>query len=408
MGPIGRAPWGGYDAPMSTYGYVLFTTSIGPCGIVWGRQGIVGVQLPENREAETRTRLLRRFPSAEEASPPPAIRRALEDIAALLHGDARDLRQLPLDMTAVPPFHRQVYEVARDIAPGQTLTYGEIARRLGVPGAARAVGQALGRNPFALIVPCHRVLAAGGRIGGFSARGGVPLKVRLLAIEDGQQNRTGELFGAESLWDFEPEAALQHLRQADPALGRLIDAVGPFAMPRNATASVFHALAEAIVYQQLTGKAAATIYARLCALFPNPHRGPTAELILRTSEDKLRGAGLSNAKFLSLRDLARKTVDGELPTLAQIREQDDDAVIERLTAVRGIGRWTVEMLLMFRLGRPDILPVDDYGIRKGYTLTFGQEELPSPKALAEYGRRWAPYRTVASWYLWQAVERARQ
>jgi 3-methyladenine DNA glycosylase/8-oxoguanine DNA glycosylase len=205
---------------------------------------------------------------------------------------------------------------------------------------------------------------------------------------------------------FDPEAAVEHLRSSDAALGRLIDTVGPFRPRLNRTSSIFLALAEAIVYQQLNGRAAATIFARLRALFPDAEEGPTAEQILGASDEKLRSAGLSRSKLLSLRDLAQKAGSGEIPALAEIHRMDDAAIIERLTQVRGIGRWTAEMLLIFRLGRPDVLPVDDYGIRKGFALTYDKPELPSRKDLESYGARWRPYRTVASWYLWRAVERA--
>ncbi len=179
-------------------------------------------------------------------------------------------------------------------------------------------------------------------------------------------------------------------------------------MQLKRTPSIFVALAEAIVHQQLTGKAAATIFARLCALFPHAHRGPTAERILRTPDDKLRGAGLSRPKILSLRDLARKAQDGEVPTLAEVHRMDDEAIVERLSQVRGIGRWTVEMLLIFRLGRPDVLPADDYGVRKGFAIAFRKRDLPTRRELEQRGARWKPYRTVASWYLWRAVELAQE
>jgi methylated-DNA-[protein]-cysteine S-methyltransferase len=164
-------------------GFTLFDTAIGCCGIAWTARGVAGVQLPEGSPAATRARLLRRFPGAREMSPPPAVGEAIEGVVALLGGEASALEAVALDMDGVPPFERRVYEVARTIPPGTTLSYGEVAARLGAPGAAREVGQALGRNPFAIIVPCHRVLAAGGKIGGFSARGGVATKRRLLTVE---------------------------------------------------------------------------------------------------------------------------------------------------------------------------------------------------------------------------------
>ena len=168
---------------MSTREYTLFDTAVGRCGIAWGERGVLGVLLPEASEEATRLRLLRRYPRALEAAPADAVRRARDKIAALLNGEARDLSDVVLDMSGVPEFERRVYEVARTIPPGAVLTYGEIARRLGEPGLARAVGQALGRNPFPIVVPCHRVLAAGGKSGGFSAPGGIATKRRLLAIE---------------------------------------------------------------------------------------------------------------------------------------------------------------------------------------------------------------------------------
>ena len=168
---------------MPDFGFTLFDTAIGRCGIAWGPRGIVALQLPEATPAATRARLHRRCPEAVEAEPPETVRDAIAAIAALLRGEPCDLGSIDLDMGDVPEFHRRVYAVARTIPPGRTLTYGEVAARLGEPGAARAVGQALGRNPFAIIVPCHRVVAAGGRLGGFSAGGGAATKRRILAIE---------------------------------------------------------------------------------------------------------------------------------------------------------------------------------------------------------------------------------
>ena len=179
---------------MSAQGFTLFDTTIGRCGIAWGGRGIVGVQLPESRDSATRARMRRRFPDAPEGVPPADIQGAIDAIAALLRGERRDLSALVLDMDRVPAFHRLVYVAARTIPPGSTCSYGEIAARLGTPGSARAVGQALGRNPFAIVVPCHRVLAAGGRAGGFSAAGGVTTKLRMLAIEGARPNGQGALF----------------------------------------------------------------------------------------------------------------------------------------------------------------------------------------------------------------------
>jgi methylated-DNA-[protein]-cysteine S-methyltransferase len=169
-------------------GYALFDTAIGRCGIAWAGDSIVRVQLPEACDADTRARLHDHIADVREGEPPPGVRRAIDGIVASLRGEPNDLEHLTLDMDALPPFHRRVYEVVRTIPPGETMSYGEVAEEVGSPGAARAVGQALGRNPYAVVVPCHRVLAAGGKTGGFSAVGGVSTKLRMLAAEGIQTN----------------------------------------------------------------------------------------------------------------------------------------------------------------------------------------------------------------------------
>lgn len=178
---------------MGDRSFALFETPIGVCAITWSGRGIAGLQLPEATAAATRARVRRRF-DAEEAVPPAGVTRALERVQALLAGEAIDLADIPLDLEAAPEFHRKVYEVARTIPPGRTMTYGEIARRLGVPHESREVGQALGKNPIAIIVPCHRVLGADGKMGGFSANGGVSTKRRMLEIERAPAVGAGPLF----------------------------------------------------------------------------------------------------------------------------------------------------------------------------------------------------------------------
>jgi methylated-DNA-[protein]-cysteine S-methyltransferase len=183
---------------MMEQGFTLFDTDIGPSGIAWGERGVIAVQLPEADAARTRARLVRRCPDAHETSPPPEVQAAIEDIVALLRGEARDLSGVALDMERVEEFDRRVYEIACNIPAGETLSYGEIAARLGGRELARDVGQALGRNPFPIVVPCHRVLAAGGKAGGFSANGGVTTKLRLLTIERARTSATPTLFDGDS------------------------------------------------------------------------------------------------------------------------------------------------------------------------------------------------------------------
>jgi DNA-3-methyladenine glycosylase II len=167
----------------------------------------------------------------------------------------------------------------------------------------------------------------------------------------------------------------------------------------------FDALAESIAYQQLSGKAAATIFGRVRALYPKK-KWLDPVLLLATPDEALRAAGLSRAKTAALKDLAAKTIDGTVPAGRALIRMSDDEIITRLTAVRGIGRWTVEMLLLFDLGRPDVWPVDDYGVRKGFAKTFGRRKLPTPKQLMKFGEKWRPYRSVAAWYFWRALDTA--
>jgi len=165
----------------------------------------------------------------------------------------------------------------------------------------------------------------------------------------------------------------------------------------------FNALAESIAYQQLSGKAAATIWKRVCALYPRK-KYLDPKLVLATPDEKLRGAGLSRSKVAALKDLAAKTEDGTVPSARQLAKMSDEEIIARLVTVRGIGRWTAEMLLLFDLGRPDIWPVDDYGVRKGFAKVFGKRKLPTPKQLLKLGERWRPYRSLAAWYFWRALD----
>jgi DNA-3-methyladenine glycosylase II len=190
-------------------------------------------------------------------------------------------------------------------------------------------------------------------------------------------------------------------------MARLIDQAGPFRLRPEAMGSAFQTLLGAIVNQQLSGQAAATILGRVVALCGG-RRQLRPQAILNLSGAALRGAGLSRAKVLAVQDLAARTLEGTVPGVRELRRLDDAQIVERLTAVRGIGVWSVEMLLIFRLGRPDVLPVSDLGVRKGVQLTYGGAELPSPREVLARGERWRPYRSVASWYLWRAVDLSRR
>ncbi|HSM14185.1 MAG TPA: DNA-3-methyladenine glycosylase [Thermoanaerobaculia bacterium] len=202
---------------------------------------------------------------------------------------------------------------------------------------------------------------------------------------------------------FDLDSACAHVAKRDRTLARVIRKTGPCALQIAGRKSPYEALAESIVYQQLSGQAAATIYARFCKLFGS-RRCPRPERVVDTPVEKLRTAGLSRTKAEALRDLASKAIDGTIPTRGCSEKLSDEELVERLTAVRGVGRWTVEMFLIFTLGRPDVLPVDDYGVRKGFASAYGRRVLPRPKELAAHGEVWRPFRSVASWYLWRANE----
>lgn len=201
----------------------------------------------------------------------------------------------------------------------------------------------------------------------------------------------------------EHSKAKRALTKADPVLGRHMERVGEYTIKTNDVSDLYETLAEAIVYQQLHGKAAATIFGRLKAL-GGANGFPTPRALLALDDAKLRGAGVSSAKMRAIRDLAAKQHAGELPSIDEARTMDDAAIAERLTSVRGIGPWTVEMLLIFRLGRPDVLPATDYGVQQGFQKVFRTKALPTPRQVLERGERWRPYRTMAAWYLWRALD----
>jgi 3-methyladenine DNA glycosylase/8-oxoguanine DNA glycosylase len=204
---------------------------------------------------------------------------------------------------------------------------------------------------------------------------------------------------------YSPEVAIAELSRRDRKLGRFIERAGPFGISSMPMPNTFEYLCRAIVYQQLSTKAAATIHGRLRALFPR--RRISASLLISMPDEALRGAGLSRAKVAAVKDLASHAAARKLPGRARMAKMDDEAIIETLTKVRGIGRWTVEMLLMFPLGRPDVLPVTDLGVQKGFQLVFGGDELPAPADVYSRGERWRPYRSVASWYMYRAVHMER-
>jgi DNA-3-methyladenine glycosylase II len=196
---------------------------------------------------------------------------------------------------------------------------------------------------------------------------------------------------------------LAHLSKADPVMRQLVRRVGPLTLQPDKRRTPFQSLVRAVANQQLNGKAAETILGRFIALFPG-RRFPLPEDLAGVDDDRLRACGFSRAKVAAIRDIAAKSLSGVIPNSRQIARLSDDAIVERLTEARGVGRWTVEMLLIFQLGRPDVLPVDDFGVRNGYRLAYRHGEMPKPKELLVIGEKWRPHRSAASWYLWRATE----
>jgi DNA-3-methyladenine glycosylase II len=208
---------------------------------------------------------------------------------------------------------------------------------------------------------------------------------------------------------FDHREAIAHLSKTDRRLARLIEKTlaksVEFRLNIEERETPYESLLEAIVYQSISGKAAKVIFGRIAALGANS-RCPSPQEVLRVRKPTLRKAGLSFAKIAAVRDLAQKTIEGVVPTLDEARAMSDQELVDRLISVRGIGAWTVEMFLIFRLGRPDVLPIHDYGVQKGFAITYGKKIIPKPRELAAFGERWRPYRTVASWYMWRAVDHA--
>lgn len=438
----GRA---GPSTPSAAPAFAVFDTPLGRCALAWSDRGLLAVMLPDSSERRLRARLCEQFEAAREARPTAAVRRAIGLLRRHLAGQAQDLSGLSVDLSGAGPFAQKIYRALRGVGPGELVSYAELARRVGSPGAARAVGQAMARNPLPLVVPCHRVIRAGGELGQFSAPGGARTKAALLRLEGvdvEQLSRTASkreqassqrrsqrpsrgrsqrrprggssrprdqpaaqgLFSGAASAPIDGARARRALRRADPELAQLMAEVGPFRLKIKTPPSTFAALAEAIVYQQLSGKAASTIFGRLLESCGAAGGRLTPKRVLRLSPAELRAAGLSRSKAAAITELAEQSLAGAVPSLAELGRRSDQAIVDRLVALRGIGPWTVQMVLIFSLGRPDVLPSADYGVRKGFARAFGLGELPTAAELEARAEAWRPYRTVASWYLWRALE----
>ena len=387
---------------MEQTSFCLFETPLGPCGIAWKEKApppsspvVTFIQLPEATRGLTEKRIAGRSGGGKARLIPAGIAGIIKKIQKHLHGDLQDFQDIDLDLDGVGPFARQVYEGARKIPAGRTMTYGALAADFDRPMAFRAVGQALGKNPVPLIIPCHRVLASGNQPGGFSAHGGVTTKARLLAIEGATLGKPATI---KSKRDLLRAAAV--LKKQDPRLAGCL--TRPMEFPLRSDHSPYATLIEAVVHQQLSPKAASTILGRVMDLYPG-QKIPDPEELLKTEDEPLRKAGLSKAKIKALKDIARKTLDGTVPSSEEIVSLCNEEIIKRLTSIYGVGLWTVEMMLIFNLGRLDVFPIGDYALRKSVSEVLGLKEVPTPKQAEVLGALWRPYRTVASLYLWNSI-----
>jgi methylated-DNA-[protein]-cysteine S-methyltransferase len=377
--------------------FALLETPFGPTGLEWSAAGVTRLVFGRTPDV-LRERLASR--GAEESQRPPRfVRETMARLQAHLLGRPQDFASIPLDFAGSSPLFRQVEAALRRTPAGATVEAEALTAQLGLEGGSARLRRLLARNPIPILLPAHRILGAEGLLGAWG--GGEGVHERLLALEGTAQPLLHAADGAPV--PARVEEALAHLKRQDARLGELIEQVGPFRLTLRQGHSPYEALARSIVGQQITGRAAQAILARLATVFGT--RGvPSPERIRTATDKKLRAAGLSGGKARAFRDLAAHALSGDVPSWAVLRRWPNERILSTLTEIHGIGQWTVEMVLLFRLGRPDVLPLGDYGVRKGYGQVFSRGRMPTARELQRRGWRWRPFRSVASWYLWRALE----
>jgi DNA-3-methyladenine glycosylase II len=394
-GLLSRGP----DMTHENQSWLIFPTVLGHCGISWCAKGVTAFLLPETMSIRIQQELQSLTGINKPVLTLPAWMRVLvQQVKLHLKGQPQDFSTVPVVIDQATDFMQAVYKEAQRIPSGEVISYAQLAERLGKPGAVRAVGTALGKNAIPLIIPCHRIITTSGKIGGFSANGGVAAKEILLACE-GVNLEKPRLLATAAQW----RAGVQYLQRNKP-LAKIIKRLGLFPFKPKQNADPLQVFVSAIISQQLSTKVAATILQRVNALVEKNGK-PCAKTILATDDEVLRAAGLSYMKVSYLKDLAQHCVDGKFPTLEQVREMSDEQIIRLFTQIRGVGRWTVEMYLIFDLGRADVFPGDDYGIRKAIAQLYDLPELPAAKQMVQYGEQWKPYRSVAALYLWRLLDK---
>jgi O-6-methylguanine DNA methyltransferase len=368
-------------------GHHVFATEIGPVGLTYSPQGVKRVIFGYTDKEKILASLQEHEPDWPTALRPSGdVAVLVKRIKSHLKGKNDSLRDVPLDLRGVSDFSNQVLRELCKIGPGKVVTYGELASRCGKPKAARAIGRIMGANPIPLVIPCHRCMGKDGSLTGFSTEGGTGLKARLLFLEGYVRNE-------------EHSAGVRHLKKSDKVMKAIITKVGPYQAISDKPSPAYDTLVSSIIHQQLSIKAGITIANRVRNLTPGKSL-PTPEEMGNIAPEDLRKCGLSGQKVSYVKDLAGRVYDGSLK-LGRLRKLDDEAVIEELTAVRGIGRWSAQMYLVFHLGRLDVLPLGDVGFQNGAIRAYGLPDDVGGEILEELAAPWQPYRSMATWYLWQ-------
>lgn len=388
--PASRYRRGGPD---ETIRFALTQCTLGALLVAATPKGLCHIALGDDAAVLLRE-LQDRFPKANLIGSDPEFDQWIAQVVGFVENPAIGL-DLPLDIRGTA-FQQRVWQALRSIPAGSIVSYSDVATYLGMPRAVRAIASACAANTLAVAVPCHRVLRNDQTLSGY--RWGLERKQALLQREHRPQ-----------LPEALQTAANQHLVATDPVWFGLICQVGPCGLNIDSSRvqrSPYEALVRSVAYQQIHGKAADAILGRFLQYFPQVDF-PAPQDVLALDEGSMRACGFSASKTATIREIARQTLAGVVPSRSEAAQMDDAALIARLTTLRGVGRWTVEMLLMFTLQRPDVLPIDDFGVREGWKVLKNLPQQPRPKALGEIGAAWAPYRSTAAWYLWRAVELSR-
>lgn len=381
-------------APAEMIRFAIGQCSLGAIIVAATAKGLCHIAIDDDAE-KLLHELQDRFPKAELIGDDPDFDAWIAQVIGFVEAPAVGL-DLPLDIRGTA-FQQRVWQALRAIPAGSIVSYSDVAQHLGLPKSVRAIASACAANTLAVAIPCHRVLRSDGALSGY--RWGLERKQALLQREHRPQ-----------LSEALRTPANEHLVACDPAWFGLICKVGACGLVSNAERTLrspYEALMRSVAYQQIHGRAADAILGRFLAHFPG-QVFPEPAAVLALDEAVMRACGFSAAKTATMRGIAQGCLDGIVPTRAEADRLSDEELIARLSSLRGVGRWTVEMLLMFTLLRPDVLPIDDFGVREGWKVLKGLERQPRPRELAEIGLPWAPYRSTAARYLWRAVELSRK